>query len=85
MQRWKVDSSMILAINYDKTMELLELELHSGAIWRFRDVPDILVEDMLKAPSKGKFYNAWLRDLFTREVVRDYAGRELLSVQAMAS
>ena len=66
---------MILAINYDARQEIMELELHSGAVWRFHHVPDILVEDMLQAESKGKFYNAWVRDLFEKEVVRDHGGR----------
>lgn len=85
IQRWKVDSSMILAINYDAAQEVMELELHSGAIWRFHHVPDILVEDMLRAESKGKFYNAWVRDLFDREVVRDHGGRPVWNDHKQAS
>ncbi len=84
MQRWKVDSSMILAVNYDTNQECMELELHSGAVWRFRHVPAILIEDMLKAESKGKFYNLWVKDLFEKEVVRDHGGRLVYAERAMA-
>ena len=77
MNRSTVDSSMFIAISYDPLASILELELHNGAIWHVHDVPKRLVEQMLNAPSKGKFYHYWIKDLFYQEWIRDIGGREL--------
>lgn len=77
MRRWRVESSMIIAISHDERTGAVELELHDGSIWLIRDVPAATVEQWLAAPSQGKFYHIWIKDFFTREVLRDTAGREL--------
>jgi hypothetical protein len=77
MNRSTVDSSMFIALSYNPETSILELELHNGAIWHVHDVPARLVEKMLDAPSKGKFYHYWIKDLFYQEWVRDIGGREL--------
>lgn len=77
MSRSVVDSSMFIALSYDPQTRVLELELHDGAIWHVHDIPPRLVEKMLEAPSKGKFYHYWIKDLFYMEWIRDSGGREL--------
>ena len=74
-ERTKVDSSLLLAATYDADNRNLDLEFHSGAVYRFKDIPAPLARDLLSAPSKGKFFNAWIRDLFAFERLRDHAGR----------
>lgn len=77
MKRWRVESSMFIAINYDPKTLVMELELHDGSVWRYLEIPSPIVRDMLDAESKGKFFHAWIRGLFERVVVRDTAGRDL--------
>ncbi len=79
MNRTVVDSSMLIAVSYDSTSEEMDLEFHSGAIYRFFDVPHAIAQALLDAPSKGKFFNAWIRDLFAFEHVRDHGGRRTFS------
>ncbi len=76
-KRCKVESSMFLAMAYDAEQEILELELRDGSIYRYYQVPRVLVRQMYTADSKGKFYHCWIKDLFEGEVVQDLAGRRL--------
>ncbi len=75
MTRTRVESSMLIAVSYDPETQEMDLEFHSGAIYRFFDVPPSIAQDLLDAESKGKFFNAWIRDLFAFEHVRDHGGR----------
>lgn len=76
--RIKVDSSMFMALTYELECRELVLELHDGSVWKYFDVPEHLVRSMLDAESKGKFYHAWIKELFEYEVVRDVGGRMTL-------
>lgn len=73
--RTRVRSSMFIALSYDSTQALLELELHNGSILHCEEIPTVLVRAMLKAESKGKFYHRWIKDIFETHVRRDVAGR----------
>ena len=79
MQRWRVDSSMFIALSYEARTQTVEFELHSGEVWRHRGIPPGMLEQMLRAPSKGKYYHAWIRGAFERELVCGVGGRALAS------
>ena len=49
---------------------LLEVEFHSGEIYRYFDVPAWLVLELLEAESIGRFFNARIRSKFKFEEVR---------------
>ena len=49
---------------------LLEVEFHSGEIYRYFDVPAGLVLELLEARSIGRFFNAHIRSKFKFEEVR---------------
>ena len=42
MKLVRVDSSMVSAIGYDEATKELEAVFHSGAVWRYRDVPKMI-------------------------------------------
>lgn len=64
MHRDHVDSSAISSIGYDGRSSVLEVELNSGAVYDYLDVPKKVYRDFLKAPSKGRFFSRRVRDRY---------------------
>ena len=62
MPREPVTSSVIAAIGYDPTFQWLEVELKTGNLCLYREVPARIHEAFMAALSKGSFYNQWVRD-----------------------
>jgi hypothetical protein len=62
MTREPVTSSLIAAIGYDPAFRRLEVELTSGRLFLYREVPPRIHQAFMAALSKGSFYNAWIRD-----------------------
>jgi hypothetical protein len=67
MFREPVSSGMIAAIGYDEGSETLEVEFHSGAVYRYLGVEPDVHEDFRAAPSKGAFFNAHIKDAYPFE------------------
>jgi hypothetical protein len=61
--RTPVQSSLLSSIRYsiDAT---LELEFHSGAIYRYFAVPQAVFEGLVAAESKGAYFNRSVRSRF---------------------
>ena len=55
-------SSTVRAIGYDPQSQTLEVEFLSGAVYQYYGVPDHMHEQMMEAPSKGRFLNMYIRD-----------------------
>ncbi len=64
MQRQPVESSNIASIGYDETIETLEVEFNHGGIYQYQNVGQNIYEAFMDAPSKGEFFNAYVRDVF---------------------
>jgi lysyl-tRNA synthetase class 2 len=62
MKRIAVDSSGIQTIGYDQVKKILEVEFINDHVYRYRDVPEMLYVRLMKAPSKGAFFNKKIRD-----------------------
>lgn len=62
-------SSVICRFDYDELSRRLDVQFVTGRRYSYHDVPAKLVEAMRTAPSKGRFFNAQIRDhfRFTRE------------------
>lgn len=72
MKREPVDSSDLKSVGYDAGAMILELEFHKGgSIYRYFDVPSILNAALMSAPSKGRFFNARIRNVYRCERVVD--------------
>ena len=65
-----VESTTLSTIAYDDARNLLQLEFCSGAIYQYFDVPAVVHVDLLRASSKGTYFNRIIRGRFayTREV-----------------
>jgi hypothetical protein len=66
-----VESSTLATIAYDRTRELLQLEFNSRAIYQYFDVPSTVHEALLRAPSKGSYFNQAIRGKFRYSRIDD--------------
>ena len=70
IKREPVESSVLTSVGYNARARLLEIEFHSGAIYRYLDVPEEIYRRLLAAESKGHFFGANIRDKFRSERVK---------------
>ena len=70
IERRPVESSVLASAGYDVETQLLEIEFHSGAIYRYLEVPEEIYRRLLAAESKGHFFGANIRDKFRSERVK---------------
>lgn len=59
-----VESTTLATVAYDDVRELLELVFRSGAIYQYFGVPATVHEGLLRAPSKGGYFNQVIRGRF---------------------
>jgi KTSC domain len=59
--RLPVESTALASVGYSRVQQILEIEFHSGAIYRYLDVPERVFRELLEAPSKAGYYNANIR------------------------
>ena len=59
-----VESTTLATVGYDAARELLQLEFRSRAIYLYFGVPSAVHEALLRAPSKGNYFNRVIRGRF---------------------
>lgn len=64
MIREPVASTNISSLGYDPTSETLEVEFTSGAIYQYYNVGTALYDQLMLAPSKGQFLNAYIKNAY---------------------
>jgi len=55
------DSRTIDSIRYNKRKRLLEIRFHKRGIFQYANVPEEIVQKLLEAPSKGRYFNRYIR------------------------
>jgi hypothetical protein len=60
-----VESSTVAALSYDAARGILQLEFRSGAIYCYFGVPAAVHQALLRAPSKGQYFNRVIRGHFS--------------------
>lgn len=75
IKREPVESSVLASAGYDAKLRVLELEFHSGAIYRYLDVPEDIFRSLIAAESKGQFFSASIRNKFRSERVKPKAAK----------
>ena len=70
MARLPVDSSSLKSVDYNALEQALEVEFHHGAVYVYLDVPPDVFEELKAAESKGRFFNANIRDVYTHAKLR---------------
>ena len=64
MRRDPVASSNIMSVGYEPSSQTLEIEFGSGGVSQYYNVPQSVYEELLAAPSKGKFFASQVKDRF---------------------
>ena len=64
MQRDYVSSSSIVSVGYDPATETLEIEFDSGAVYQYYNESQSIYEELMGAPSKGKFLAYQIKNFF---------------------
>jgi hypothetical protein len=59
-----VQSTTLSSTVYDASRQLLWLEFQSGAVYGYFGVPPQVHQDLISAPSKGKYFNRSIRGRF---------------------
>ena len=59
------DSSSITAVAYEPHSACLCIVFRDGSCYDYFDVPSILFSSLVNAGSKGAFFNASIRNVFT--------------------
>jgi hypothetical protein len=59
-----VESDVIHAIGYDDDVNVLEIIFNTGQIYQYRNVPREVFEQLLRAESKGSYFQNNIRDEF---------------------
>ena len=70
IQRAAVESSSIASVGYGRASKLLEIEFRSGAIYRYREVPENVFTAFSAARSKGHFFGTQVRGKYTFDKLR---------------
>lgn len=50
------DSTLISHYGYDPKREDLDINFHSGDLWRYSKVPEVEFHGFLRASSKGRYF-----------------------------
>jgi hypothetical protein len=64
MKTTAVNSRTLRTVAYDADRQILQLEFHSRTKYRYFQVPVDIYEGLLQAPSKGAYFNHFIRDNF---------------------
>lgn len=64
MRRSAVRSSVIRSVGYDGKDKVLEIEFRSGTVYRYLDVPAGIFVRLMASPSKGRYFDFFIRDCF---------------------
>ena len=59
-----VESATISTVAYDPAGKRLQLEFRRGSIYEYLDVPHAVHQSLLRAPSKGAYFNQTIRGRF---------------------
>ena len=69
IKRVGVESSSIALVGYGRLGKEVEIEFRSGAVYRYRDVPEEMFNALLAARSKGRFFGAHIRGKYRFEKI----------------
>jgi hypothetical protein len=69
IERVPVESSNLKSVGFDEKARVLEIEFHHGGLYRYHDVPQETHAALMKAESKGKYFQAHIRNKFRFEKI----------------
>ncbi len=63
-------SSILEAVAYDASAKRLLLRFRTGAVFEYENVPPVVHEELLAAPSKGAYFSEYVRPDYAYRRVR---------------
>jgi len=70
MNRTSVGSSNIRSVGYDAASQTLEVEFHSGGVYQYSGVPEIIYQGFMRAASKGSYFHDHIKGRYPDRQVR---------------
>ena len=67
--RSQVESSTLVSIGYDEEQRIMEIVFRDGRVYHFLEVPPERVLSLLRAESKGRYFNAEIKPDFAYRAV----------------
>lgn len=64
MRRKRVASTSLRSVGYDGESRVLEVEFRGGHVYQYWDVPPQRHRGLMRAVSKGRYFNRWVRERF---------------------
>ena len=64
MDKQSVASSNVRSIGYDQQTQTLEVEFYSGSVYQYYSVSEHIYQELMKAPSKGKFLHMYIKNSY---------------------
>lgn len=64
MQRIPVPSSNLAAIGYDPDTEILEVEFLNGSVYEYKNVPQVVYDELMSSSSHGTYFNSQIRNTY---------------------
>ncbi len=71
MRRVLVESTTLASAGHDARAEVLELQFRSGAVYQYFQVPRRVYRDLLRASSKGSYFNQNIRGRYPYQQIED--------------
>ena len=69
MLRTRVESSNIATVGYDEEQQIMEIVFRDGRVYHFLEVPHERVLSLLRAESKGRFFNSEIKPAYDYRAV----------------
>ena len=64
MLRQSVASTNLQSVGYDEGTQTLEVQFVNGRVYQYCGVPEDMHTQLMQAPSKGQFFNAYIRNSY---------------------
>jgi len=70
----RVDSDTVAALGYDEAHRWLDVKFVRGHTYRYLNVPPEISSSFATAPSKGQYFNDYIRGAFLYTVLDEDSG-----------
>ena len=70
MKMITVESTTLPSVGYSAEHQILQIEFQNRSIYQYFDVPAATWEALLRAPSKGAYFNQSIRQHFAHALIK---------------
>jgi len=62
-----INSSVLHSAAWSEDFETLLIKFNSGAIWIYKEVPELIYNSLIKSSSAGNYFNSNIRNSYVSE------------------